>query len=378
LISPYKIKFRHKTNVDFDLIVGATFDSDHGSVESFLNKESTTSNTYDGSRRNVHGYHYTDVINVSFTLIKRDYTDITDDERRKIYAWLTGSNKVEELTIYKDDSEVVSYRLIGGFTSIEHYKMGNGRDVGVVVNFEHIAPYAYSPVKTITKSVTTPETFILNCRTDAYETKLYPRLTVKIGESIYLPVTEDPSDPNFQILDNTIYEYHYDVTNSATGKVTHHTTLYVKVDGGVRALSGVFDEGMDKQQIDSAQYVDAYYLCNADKYIYKGAFNDSGHYWQKLIKVGAGFEIKNTYFDGDMDITVRSIVTNCYTPEVITLDGDNKIISSSDSSIPYIRVFGDSFNWEWIYLVPGKNHITISGQCDVIIEWVEPIKIGNM
>ena len=158
MISPYRIKFRNKTNEDFDVIVGASFDSDSGNTASFLNRESTSSNTYDGHRRNVHGYHYTDVLTVSFTLIKQDYTDITDNERRMMYAWLTGSNKVEELVVYKDDSEVVSYKLIGQFINIEHYKLGNGRDVGVVCTFEHIAPYAYSLPKTITKTINTETT----------------------------------------------------------------------------------------------------------------------------------------------------------------------------------------------------------------------------
>ena len=130
MIAPYRIKFRNQTNFDFDLIVGAAFDSDSGNTESFLNKESASSNRYGGSRRNVHGYRYTDVMDVSFTFIKQDYTDITDIERRKIYAWLTGSNKVEELIVYKDDSDVVSYRLLGNFTNVEHYKLANNRDVG--------------------------------------------------------------------------------------------------------------------------------------------------------------------------------------------------------------------------------------------------------
>lgn len=387
MISPYRIKFRNKTNTDFDLIVGAAFDSDNGNTESFLNKESTSSSIYDGSRRNVHGYHYTDIMNVSFTLIKQDYTDITDDERRRIYAWLTGSNKVEELVIYKDDSEVISYRLLGGFTSIEHYKLANGRDVGVVVNFEHIAPYAYSPVKSITKSITKPETVTINCNTDVYEKNIFPRITIKVGNSIYLPIEDNPMDPNFIAMDNTIYEYHYDVKNEETGDVTHKTSLHVKVNGGMRTLSGTFGTNIENQKVTASE-VGLYYLCDTDKYIYKGSetktTDDSGntiitgHYWERLIQVGAGFEIKNTYFNGEVDKTVKSVVTNCYEKEIIILDGDNKIISSSNSDIPYMRVFGDTFNWEWIHLVPGKNHITISGQCDITIEWVEPIKIGNM
>ena len=359
MISPYRIKFRGKTNIDFDVIVGAAFDSDHGSTESFLVKESTSSNTYDGSKRNIHGYHYTDVMNVSFTLIKQDYTDITDSERRKIYAWLTGSNKVEELVIYKDDSEVVAYRLMGNFTNIEHYKLGNGRDVGVVVTFEHIAPYAYSLPKSITKTITSPETFLLECCMDVYEKNLYPRITVTIGDSIFLPVDEDPSAPTFEMLENVAYEY--------------NGNYYINIGGQKHALS--VTSNRIENQGTGPEIVNTYCLSTSDKTVYLGVKLDNDYGWQKLITVGAGFEVQNTYYEDGHDVTVKSTVADCFENEVITLDGDNRIISSSRTPM---RVVGDSFNWEWIYLVPGENQITISGDCIVTIEWVEPLKIGNL
>lgn len=360
LISPYRIKFRGKTNIDFDVIVGAAFDSDHGSTESFLVKESTSSNTYDGSRRNIHGYHYTDVMNVSFTLIKQDYTDITDSERRKIYAWLTGSNKVEELVIYKDDSEVVAYRLMGNFTNIEHYKLGNGRDVGVVVNFEHIAPYAYSLPKSITKTITKPETFTINCRSDIYEKNLFPRITVTIGDSIFLPVDEDPSTDTFEMLENVAYEYkgHY----------------YIKLNGQKHALS-VTSNKIENQTADN-ESVDTYCLSTSDKTIYLGVVLDGQYGWKKIVTVGAGFDVKNIY---DGKVVAHTTVVDCYANESIILDGDNKIISSTYAGDKTsIRVFGDTFNWEWIHLLPGENEIAVSGDCTIVIEWVEPMKIGNM
>lgn len=377
MISPYRIKYRGRTNEDFDLICGASFDQDSGNTESFLNKEPVSSNIYDGSRRNVHNYHYTDVMTISITLIKNNYADITPEENRKILAWLSGSNKVEELSVYHDDSDVISYRLIGNIVNLEQYKNTTGTIIGYVITFENNAPYAYSPVKSTSIKLIGQE-FVgketINCQTDVYEKNLYPRITVTLGESIYLPTTEDPTNVNFEMLDNTIYEYHYYKTNS-DGELELKKTLYIKVDGGIRALSGVFAGNMTDQKIDSSQ-VGLYYLCNADKYIYKGVYAETGYSWERLIQVGVGFEIKNTYFNGEIDTTVKSTVTNCHVNEIITLDGDNKIIASSDT--PGLRVFGDTFNWEWIHFAPGENNITISGQCDVVIEWVEPIKIGNL
>lgn len=364
MISPYRIKFRNQTNEDFDLIVGAAFDSDHGNTESFLSKESTSSNTYDGSRRNVHGYHYTDVMNISFTLIKKDYTDITDIERRKIYAWLTGSNKVEELIIYKDDSEVISYRLLGGFVNIEHYKMGNGRDVGVIASFEHIAPYAFSPVKSTTKVIThdtldEERSFTLACKTDVYEKHLFPRITITVGDSFYIPVNEDPTTDTFEMLDNTVYKY--------------EDNYYAKINNQKHHLA-VTENKIEFQQA-SAITVGTYCLSLSDNVIYKGVVLNNQYGWEKVAQSGAGFEVKNTYYENGADVTVSSIVTDCYKNEVITIDGDNKLISSSETPM---RIIGNSFNWEWLYLVPGDNVITLSGIGTFTFEWVEPIKIGNL
>ena len=362
MISPYRIKFRNKANTDFDLIVGAALDSDNGNTESFLTKESTSSVLYDGSRKNVHGYHYTDVVNASFTLIKRDYTDITDDERRAIYAWLTGSNKPEELAIYKDDSEVVSYRLIGSFTTIEHYKLTNGRDAGVVVNFEHISPYAYSPVKTFTKSITTPETFIINCKSDAHEQKLFPRITVALGPSEIIEVLDEPTSPTckYNMIPNTVYKYIQDTSNAL------QDLYYIKVNGVTHPVS------VTTQSIEAIPVNEGLYCMSTwDNSVYRGVRSGNVSVWEK-IPTGASFEIQNTH---NGDVISRAVVTDCFKNEIITLDGDNKIISSSRTPM---RIIGDSFNWEWIYLLPGENEISVQGGVDITIEWVEPIKIGNM
>jgi hypothetical protein len=372
VISPYKIKFRNQTNIDYDLICGGAFDSDSGNTESFFNKEAVSTNIYDGSRRNVHGYNYTEVMNVSITLIKQDYSDITDKENRKIISWLTGSNKVEELTVYKDDSEVISYRLIGNVTNIEQYKLANNRVVGYVINFENISPYAFSPVRTITKTIITPETFTLKCRSDVYEKHLFPRITMALGESIYLPINEDPMADTFEMLPNTVYEYTY-YTTSEDGTQTQHIKHCVKIGGQKHTLS-ICPTNIENQTAD-ASTVGTYCLSVLDKTVYQGVVVNNAHGWKKVTVVGAGFEITSTYYEDGHDVTVKSTVTDCYANEIITFDGDNKLISSSRTPM---RIIGDSFNWEWLYLIPGDNSITISGSGTVVFEWVEPIKIGNL
>ena len=361
MIVPHRIKFRDKFNTDFDLICGASFEGESGNVESFFNKETTSSNLYDGSRRNVHGYRYTDVMNVNITLIHQDYREITMYENRKIISWLTGSNTVEELTVYQDDSEVISYRLIGNIVGVEQYKNTNGSIIGYIITFENISPYAFSPVKTLTKTITAEDNeIVINCRTDVYEKPLYPKIQVTIGDSIYLPINKDPMAETYEMLDNTVYNY--------------NDKYYVKVNDGKREIK-VFATNIEDQGLDGSM-VGSYYLCITDRYIYQCIINESGlPAWQKITKVGAGFEIKNTYYENGQDITASSVVTDCYENEVITIDADNRMIASSETPM---RIIGDSFNWEWVYFVPGENHITVAGDCTITFQWVEPIKVGNV
>jgi len=366
MISLNRFIFREKCSIDFDVIVDLCFEGDQGSTDTFLNKEAVSSTIYDGTRYNVHNYKYTENLTPRFTLIKRDYSDFTEYENRKLLAWLTGSNKVEQMVCYKDDSEVISFMLFGNITTIEQRKMGNSRVIGYEFEFSHISPYAYSPVKTITKTITTPETFIINCKTDVYEKHLYPKIQVTLADIpedgvLCLPVTEDPTVDGYEMLDNTIYKY--------------ENNYYAKVNNQKQVISGVFSTNIENQTLDATTY-NKYYLCNTDRYIYKGVIKDDSTYgWQKLNKVGAGFEIKNTYYENGQDMVVSTKVVDNYENEVITLDCDNRVIASSETPM---RVIGDSFNWEWMYFVPGENNITISGDCTVIFQWIEPIKIGQM
>ena len=41
MISPYKIRFRNKTNIDYDVIVDVSFSDDNSEVDSFLNNKIT-------------------------------------------------------------------------------------------------------------------------------------------------------------------------------------------------------------------------------------------------------------------------------------------------------------------------------------------------
>ena len=144
MIDAHRVVFNGMDSLDFDITPHLSFDGDVGGSANFLNRDSIHSEHYDGSFRRIHSYKYNEVLSPTFTFIKQDFSDFDEAENRQILAWLTVSNKPGWIEIYKDDSNVVSYRLFGNFIETEVYKLGNSRVVGYVATFESSAPYAYS------------------------------------------------------------------------------------------------------------------------------------------------------------------------------------------------------------------------------------------
>ena len=154
MISPYKIKWLNRTSLDFDCWTELSFESgDGGECESFLNREGVFSESVDGNARRVHSYKHTEVMSPKLTFIKQNYEEFTDAENQAMLSWLDGSNKASVLSVYKDDSNVISYELIGNFTEIQLYKLSNKRIAGYTATFEATTPYALSPIKTIEKII---------------------------------------------------------------------------------------------------------------------------------------------------------------------------------------------------------------------------------
>ena len=68
-------------------------------------------------------------------------------------------------------------------------------------------------------------------------------------------------------------------------------------------------------------------------------------------------------------------ITNNKPNETIVVDGANKVISSS---LTY-RQFGDDFeHWKWLPLYDGNNIMTVTGNCEVTLEYREIRKIGEI
>ena len=315
---------------NFDLLCDLAFDGDSGETSTYLSREAVASESYNGTFKRVHNYKYDDVFTTQITFIKEDFKDFTFEEQRKVLRWLTSKNTASFLTVYYDDSEVITYEILGGFTEIETYKLGNGRTVGIIATFESVSPYAFSSLKKIEKNVSTPiyngtvldtsyNTIDIDINSDEPESFIYPRITIQ--QDSKTPVVEIghamTRDNKSELIINTVY--HYEL-----GK--------------------------------------EYYWLYANEF-YQSQSNTSGFETTSAV-------IKNVH-NGQEYITT---VANNIKGEKVVIDGANQVVSSSRSNG---RIFGNDFSWDWIPLGQGENKITVVGNCTVTIEYREPIKCGE-
>ena len=309
------------SSVDFNLCCQLAFDSDSGESDSFLNREAVASESYRGSFKRVHNYKYQDVFAPTITFIKRDFGDFTLEEQRRILKWLTSKDTPSFLTVYHDDSEIISYEILGAFTEITPYKIGNGRTVGYVAKFESIAPWAFSQLNTIIKDVSDPTDNIVTVEveTDDAQNAIYPRITIQQDSlSSVVQVGHAMTDAD-EWIEDTVYYYN-----------------------------------KDKK----------YYWLDADGVKHNSATNDSGFETTSV-------SITNTH---ETDTEFKTIVKHDVKGETVVLDGANKIVSSSRANG---RIFGDDFDFKWMPLHEGKNVFSVIGNCTIKLEWREPRKVGD-
>lgn len=318
MIGLHRFTYCGYSSQDFDLLCDVSFDEDSGDSESFLNRETIASEVYNGTLRRVHNFKYTDVYAPRISLVKNTFDDFTEDEVRRVLSWLTSSSTPKFLTAYYDDSEVVSFEILGAPTSIELHKMANNRIVGIVFTFESSAPYAFSTIQTIEKDITTPQEFIITCDSDEWGALVYPKITIthKLDDGLIVQADKAMTD-NEEHIDGTIYKYN-----------------------------------------------DTYY------------YIDNNHELQ--IKSADEFDLDESGFD-TTGVLIENITTNSKTivgkniaQEIVILDGANKVVASNREN----RIFGNDFNWQWTSLTPGENTIKITGNCTIKFEWREPRKVG--
>lgn len=435
MISPYKISWNGLSSLDFDLWTELSIDGDdNGNTSTFLNREAVTSEHYDGSRRTIHSFRYQDVLEPTITLVKQNYEDFTQDENRKILSWLTSHSDPSWLDIFHDDSNTISYRLFGGWSEIEQHKLSNGRVIGYTCTFTSNSPMAWSrkfiypeihtTIEEINNNdetndylqVSGEKQFTITCNTDEYNKPLYPKVTITFkGKNDYFPIDVNPQEDNtYHMVPNVIYswkeEYRRAVGDEKDG------TIYYSDKNGTKAnpqpkptevvngefyiyvnephyyvnLNGVEDNGKYEIEIiedetppkvtteNSGAWRSLYYYFPNDGNTIQKLNNSNNTYtWKIVSRVGLAAKINSTHipFNGE-PITTESIIAGGVLDEAIVLDGTNKVISGTKSNTT--RIIGDDFNWNWIPFYSGDNTITVSGNCEIKFEWLEPRKVGSL
>lgn len=325
MISPYRVEYNTFSSLDFDLICDVAFDSDSGATSSFLSREAVASETYRGDIKRVSAYKYTESFSPVITFVDKNFGNFTMERQRQILKWITSKDTPSFLNLYHDDSNVVSYAILGNFVSCDTYKLGNGRVVGFQCTFESIMPFALSDLYTVTKTVSTSTDNKITINIDTDDNKpVYPRVTVQhLGPVVRIPAGTTLTYLS-DMVENTVY--------------FNGTTYYWKTADSTDPV--YFNASATNPNLATTSV--------------------------RLRNTHTNFLNKQTTFN-------PTVVKNNNTTEVVTIDGANKIISSNSVN----RIFDDDFNLVWLPLLDGKNEIAIEGNCTATIEYRESRKIGE-
>jgi hypothetical protein len=393
MIDAHKIVYNNLSSEEFDVTLHLSFDNESGASNSFLNREAISTEVYDGSRKFIHGSKYTDSATPRFTLIKENFQDFTPEENRRVLAWLTGNSKPSWLEIYKDDSNVMDYRYFCIVSNVEQYKLSNGRVVGYEFeitsstpfalsrpmtwpqNLDDLPEYEYKKINSANKTLgSTDIDFTIECETDEYSKVLYPKVTIKHNpNSIYFPVRGD-TDPTannaYDMIPNVIYSY-----TDNTGK----ETLRININREKHVVTPLTEEGAE---LSPDRYVSKGYCYSpTNKDIRKAVEGETSetYVWESVGKVYAAVQIENKYKLNGEDQFSKTWIAGGLNGETIVLDGENKIIyNKTQDDQDAVMIIGDRFNFDWLPLAYGTNNITITGNCEIKFEWVEPRKVGSL
>lgn len=375
MISPQNIKYNGININDFlsplTVILDVAFDSDNGAMSSYLNRSAVASESYDGRYKNTYKYKYDELFSPQFTIVKADFSDFTQSEIRQILKYFTQTDKPALLEVDCNKEGAQNFCAIGGWTSIETYKLANARTVGIIAKFEAITPYAMSDI--IEKKFSSELGYSQEIDVETDDNKpIYPLITVKhkghivdIARTISFNHILEMAD----YVENTVYY--------------NGSSYYYKTPEPIfRRQQSTPDYGWPTEVVDRAYTETDTYESNTFYYYKDGGMYywiDPGNFTNSPTPITlntTSIKIVNQHYDesGNPDYRSTMIVKNNTPSEEFYVDGANKIISSTNTS----RIFGDNFvNWAWLPLYDGKNLITIEGNCEVTLTYRTVIKCGE-
>ena len=299
----------------------ASIDADNGEMDSYLSQEQVYTDSYSGRRRILYGTKWNAVATVKITVIKNNGSDFSLSECRNAYRWLTGNPQASWLDLYSNGA--LKYSFLVTCSDVKPYKL-DARTVALVIYFESISPWAYSPSHSITLDLS--QNFEVSDEGVLYSTH---------GE-VSLAISPDGSG----ILYNENREVELQLDDGA---------LYSDV------LPNDMQNSEDKFVMEINNPTDDLY-----SYVYLDTvIHNNNSTFLKIHNKTTG-ETTEIY--------------NLDANEIITINADNFIISDKPN-----KIFGNSFNFVWPRLVPGTNQISISSDGVGTLEFTYryPVKIGD-
>lgn len=177
----YTIQYRNKRNQDFNCITAVSMDAGFDQTSSYTAVEGVTSDLYNGIKVD-YGSRYVEQVELIFTLIKKDYTDFSNSEKREILRWLSSSKYCSWLTLYDIDDEPIA-DVYGRFSHVEE-KIADSRVLGFVATFQSPYPYFFSNIRNVHQTFAGSEKIILENDTDAIDELVRPYITIKSSSNV--------------------------------------------------------------------------------------------------------------------------------------------------------------------------------------------------
>jgi hypothetical protein len=115
-------------------------------------------------------------------LVKKDYSDFTNAEKRAILRWLTARKQNSWLKLYDQDGEEIC-EYYGRFTMVEE-QTADSRVIGFTCTFTSTHPYAFSPIRDVQQTFTGKEQIIVENDSDVVDNVVRPYMAIKPNKAI--------------------------------------------------------------------------------------------------------------------------------------------------------------------------------------------------
>lgn len=177
----YTIQYRNQYNQNFDCITAVSMDAGFDQVSSYTAVEGVTSDLHNGIKVD-HGSRYIEQVELIITLIKKDYTDFSNPEKRQILRWLSSSKYCSWLSLYDIDGEPIA-DVYGRFSSVEE-KIADSKVLGFVATFQSPYPYFFSNLRNVKQTLVGSDKIVLENDTDAIDDLVRPYVTIKPSSNV--------------------------------------------------------------------------------------------------------------------------------------------------------------------------------------------------